>query len=142
MMAAELRLPRAKACQACHRLAILTSMSDSSAATLPIIEKAYGNYKQLALINAKLEKAHRYGLGVSTEQSVLSLLELLFMAQHAPKAHKGAYLLKAQAQLDTLRLKLRLYLELKLANETKLFQMQADLQEVGRMLGGSLKANS
>ncbi len=91
-------------------------------------------------MNAKLEKAHRYGLGVSAEQSVLSLLELLLMAQHAPKTHKGTYLLKAQAQLDTLRLKLRLYMELKLANETKLFQMQADIQETGRMLGGWLKS--
>ena len=115
-------------------------MSDSSAATLPIIEKTYSVYKQLVSINSKMEKAHRYGLGSSSEQSVLSLLELLFMAQHAPKPHKGAYLLKAQAQLDTLRLKLRLYLELKLANETKLFQMQADVQEAGRMLGGWLKS--
>jgi hypothetical protein len=116
-------------------------MSDSSAtATLPIIEKTYGVYKQLVSVNTKLEKAHRYSLGTSSEQSVLSLLELLSMAQHAPKPHKGAYLLKAQAQLDTLRLKLRLYLELKLANETKLFQMQADVQEAGRMLGGWLKS--
>lgn len=89
-----------------------------------------------------MEKAHRYGLGVSTEKSVLSLLELLSMAQHAPKAHKAAYLLKSQAQLDILRLKLRLYMELRLANETKLFQLQAELQEVGRMLGGWLKANT
>lgn len=115
-------------------------MSGSTDVTLPIIEKTYGAYKQLAVLNSKLEKPHRYGLGVSTEQSVLVLLELLFMAQHAPKTYKGVYLLKAQAQLDTLRLKFRLYLELKLTNETKIFQMQSDLQEIGRMLGGWLKS--
>lgn len=114
-------------------------MSDAS--TLPIIEKTYTSYKQLAIINSKLEKARRYSLGTSTEQSVLTLLELLFSAQHAPKAQKVAYLLKAQATLDILRLKLRLYLELKLANETKIFQLQADLEETGRMLGGWLKSN-
>jgi hypothetical protein len=114
-------------------------MSDA-AATLPIIEKTYGVYKQLVGLNTKLDKAHRYSLGVNSEQSVLDLLELLFMAQHAPKTHKATYLLKAQAQLDTLRLKLRLYLELKLVNETKIFQAQAELQEVGRMLGGWLKS--
>lgn len=113
----------------------------SDAATLPIIEKTYGSYKQLAILNTKLEKAHRFVLGASAEQSVLALLELLFIASYAPKAQKAAYLLKAQAALDTLRLKLRLYLELKLANETKIFQLQADLQEVGRMLGGWLKSN-
>jgi hypothetical protein len=116
-------------------------MSENSA-TLPIIEKSYQVYKQLSGLNSKLDKTQRYGLGVSSEQSVLSLLELLFMAQHAPKAHKPAYLLKAQAQLDALRLKLRLYLELKLANETKLFQLQADAQEIGRMLGGWLKSTT
>ena len=64
------------------------------------------------------------------------------MAQHAPKTHKGAYLLKYQAQLDILNLELRLYLKLKLANETKIFQLLSELQEVGHMLGGWLRANS
>jgi hypothetical protein len=100
-----------------------------------------GVYKQLVVTNTKLDKAYRYGLGVNSEQSVLGLLDLLFMAQHAPKPHKATYLLKAQAQLDSsLRLKLRLYLELKLVNATKVFQLQADLQEVGRMLGGWLRS--
>lgn len=116
-------------------------MSENSA-TLPIIEKTYQVYKQLVVLNIKLVKSQRYGLGISTEQSALSMLELLFMAQHAPKPHKGAYLLKAQAQLDTLRLKLRMYMELKLANETKIFQLQDELQEAGRMLGGWLKVNT
>lgn len=38
------------------------------------------------------------------------------------------------------RLKLRLFLELKLANETKILQTQAKLEEIGRMLGGWLKS--
>jgi len=37
-------------------------------------------------------------------------------------------------------LKLRLCLELKLANETKIFQAQSALEEIGRMLGGWLKS--
>lgn len=111
-----------------------------SSTTLPIIEKCYKIYKQLVTINLKLDKSYRYGLGMSSEQSILLLLELLFMAQHAPKTHKITHLLKAQSELDVLRLKLRLYLELKLTNETKLFQMQADLEEAGRMLGGWSKS--
>lgn len=87
-----------------------------------------------------MDKTYRYGLGASCEQSILTLIELLFMASHAPKTMKGAYLLKSQASVDILQLKLRLYLELKLANETKLFQLQADLSEAGRMLGGWLKS--
>ncbi len=137
-MASDGRLPLQKACQARHTFVILMSMY--TVATLSIIDKTYAVYKQLTLLNLKLDKAHRYGLGLSCEQSVLTLLDLLSMAAHAPKAHKGAYLLKSQACLDVLRLKLRLYLELGLANETKIFQMQADLEEAGRMLGGWLKS--
>lgn len=114
----------------------------SDTATLPIIEKIYQVYKPLCVINTKVEKAHRYSLGSETERAVLELLELLLNASSAPKVHKGVYLLKAQAKLEVLRLRLRLYLELRLANETKLFQIQADLQEAGRMLGGWLKSVS
>lgn len=108
--------------------------------TLPIIEKTYQIYKTITDINQKVTKAQRYGLGMSAEQTTLTLLEALVTAQHAPKTHKAVYLLKAQTQLDVLRLKIRLYIELKLANETRLFQVQANLQDTGRMLGGWLKS--
>ncbi len=62
------------------------------------------------------------------------------MAKNAPKPIKGGYLLQASAKLETATLKLRLLLELKLANETKIFQIQAQMEEVGRMLGGWLKS--
>ncbi len=91
-------------------------------------------------VNEKLPKHKRYGLGTSTEQTILDLLEQLLMAKHAPKSHKAGFLIRAQAQLETLRLKLRLYLELKLANATRIMQLQAQLQEIGRMLGGWLRS--
>jgi hypothetical protein len=107
---------------------------------LPILNRVYDVYKTLDSINDKLPKHKRYSLGSSTEQTTLSLLEQLLMAKHAPKSHKAGFLVRAQAQLETLRFKLRLYLELKLANETRILQLQAQLQEIGRMLGGWLKS--
>lgn len=67
-------------------------------------------------------------------------MELLIMTKNAPKPIKASYLIKASAQLEIATFKLRLMLELKLANETKIFQAQAILAEIGRMLGGWLKA--
>lgn len=58
----------------------------------------------------------------------------------APKTLKAGYLIKASSKLEISRLKIRLMLELKIVNETKLFQAQAQLDEIGRMLGGWLKA--
>jgi hypothetical protein len=89
----------------------------------------------------KLDKQQRYSIGQSLETSVLTLTENLIMAKNAPKSHKAAYLIKAQAQLEITTLKYRLLLELELANETKLFQIQAKTAEIGRMLGGWLKAS-
>lgn len=112
----------------------------SSVISLPIIDLLYGCFKQLVVLNTKLAKAHRYSLGAETEKSLLGLIEQLLLAGYAPKAHKLVYLNKAQAMLDSLRLRLRLYLELGLANETAIFRLQKSLDEVGRMLGGWVKS--
>lgn len=58
------------------------------------------------------------------------------MAKYAPKATKGTYMLKAQAKIDILKLRLRLMLDLKIADETQLFKNQETLIDIGRMLGG------
>lgn len=87
-----------------------------------------------------LPKRWCYGLGTSIEQSVLDCLSELIMAKNAPKQLKAAYLIKASSHLEVTTLKLRLILEYSLINETKVFQTQASLAEVGRMLGGWLKS--
>ncbi len=89
-----------------------------------------------------MEKRWRYSLGQSLETSVLECLSQLIMAKNAPKPLKSPYLIKASAYLEISTLKLRLFLELKIANETKIFQAQGKISEIGRMLGGWLKSLS
>jgi len=108
--------------------------------SLPIINKTYEVYKSVISINETLTKRWRYSLGLSLENSILDLLENLIMAKNAPKPLKAGYLIKAGAKLEIAMLKLRLMLELKLANETKIFQIQTELEEIGRMLGGWRKS--
>lgn len=79
-------------------------------------------------------------MGLSVENSILELLDLLVMAKNAPKPMKGSYLIKATASLEVSMMKIRLLLEFKLVNETRVFQLQSKLEEVGRMLGGWLKS--
>lgn len=107
---------------------------------LPIINRTYEVYKSAVDINDHLEKRWRYSLGMSLENSILSLLEELIMAKNAPKPLKPAYLIKSSAHLEIATLKLRLFLELKIANETKIFQTQSKLAEIGRMLGGWIRS--
>lgn len=89
-----------------------------------------------------MEKQRRYSIGQSLEKSVLDMLGELIMAKNAPKQMKPAYLIRACGHQETAVLKLRLCLELTLAHETKIFQAQAALEEIGRMLGGWLKSVS
>jgi len=88
------------------------------------------------MMNNSAEKRWRFTLLKNLEDSVLSLLNELIMAKNAPKSLKSAYLIRASSHLETSILKLRLCLELKITNETKIFQIQAKTAEAGRMLGG------
>jgi len=107
---------------------------------LPIINRTYEVYKSIVDINNHLEKRWRYSLGMSLENSVLSLLQELIMAKNAPKPLKSSYLIKASSYLEISVLKLRLFLEMEIANKTKIFQTQSNLAEIGRMLGGWIKS--
>ena len=77
---------------------------------------------------------------MSLENSVLDCMETLVMAKNAPKTLKAGYLIKASSKLEVSTLKLRLLLELRLVNSTKIFQLQTMFDEIGRMLGGWLKS--
>jgi hypothetical protein len=101
--------------------------------SLPIINKSYELYKHFT-------EAYDH-MGKSVEEGILGLMEQLVMAKNAPKTLKTAYLLKASGTLEVLTLKMRLVLELKLMNETRVFQLQSEAQEIGRMLGGWLKSS-
>lgn len=107
---------------------------------LPIINLLYEIYKTVYDINSKLTKKDKFTIGKSIETTVLTLIEHAIIAKNCAKPLKIKYLLRSQSNLEILMMKLRLMHELKLANETRLFQLQANLQEVGRMLGGWLKS--
>lgn len=107
---------------------------------LPIISRTYEVYKSVTDIVTHTEKRFRYSLGASLEKSVLELLEDLIMAKNAPKPNKPLYLIRAQSRQEVALFKLRLFLELEIVNETKIFQTQKKLLEIGRMIGGWLKS--
>jgi len=108
--------------------------------SLPIINKIYEVYKSIVGVNHSLTKRWLYSIGMSLENSALECMENLIMAKNAPKPLKSGYLIRASAKLEVSRLKLRLFLELKLVSETKIFQIQEQTEEIGRMLGGWLKS--
>jgi len=109
--------------------------------SLPIIDKGYEALNQVSDITAHLEKKWRIAIGERLQNTVQNCLEQIIMAKHAPKPLKGPYLIRAISQLEICTLYLRTLLEKKTVNETKIFQLQAVFAEIGRMLGGWLKAS-
>lgn len=91
-------------------------------------------------MNDHADKRWRYSLCISLENTLLQTLEQTIMAKNAPKHLKAQYLIKASSHNEIVIFKLRLFLELKIANETKTFQAQALGAEIGRMLGGWLRS--
>jgi hypothetical protein len=136
MIACEAFLPARKRCQLRQIFGRLVSVSEG----LPILDTCYRLYKQLYSINGTLAKAQYYRIGISTEQTILELIEKLVLGQNAPRLQKRTYLLLASAQLEIVRVKIRLYVELELGNQTRLFQSSAMCNDIGRMLGGWIKS--
>jgi hypothetical protein len=111
-------------------------------APFPVINKTYDLYKLVIDMNAHAEKRWRYSLCMSLETSVLGCIEELIMAKNAPRPMKAPYLIKSSAKLEIIVLKLRLMLELAIANETKIFQAQAMAADIGRQIGGWLHSEN
>ena len=107
---------------------------------LKVILETEKLYRGVFKITEKLPSNRRVVLGRRAEDVLLNLMEYLIMAKSAPKAMKGAYLLKASALTEMIQFYLKIFLEEKLANETTLFQLQAKTVEIGRQIGGWRKS--
>lgn len=107
---------------------------------LSVITRIQELYKKVSVVTEKLPTLKKQTIGKRIENNILQILELLIMAKHAPQAHKAAYLVKATALVEIIQFHLRSLLEQKLANATTLHQLQANVLEIGRMLGGWYKS--
>ncbi|MGH7195881.1 MAG: four helix bundle protein [Candidatus Saccharimonadales bacterium] len=107
---------------------------------LSVISITYEVYKKLIGLNTSLDKKYRHTLGESAVASCSDTLKQLILAKHAPKPIKASYLIQADALAELTALKLRVILELHLANDTNLLKIQARMSEARRMIGGWRKS--
>ena len=105
----------------------------------PVAVAVYKMYMAFSPLVYQFPKVYRYSLGRTIDGSILALLELIFEANSLPRPLREAPLIRANAKCELLKLLNRMCFELKLIESTKYFQISADLQEVGKMLGGWIK---
>ncbi len=91
----------------------------------------------------KFPKSQRHALGSMCSKYLLEILELtLAAAQTSEAKEKSAILRQASVKLDTLKLLIRLCKNCKCITNSSYLQMESQLQEIGRMLGGWSKSIS
>ena len=103
---------------------------------LPIIHKlnvAYVIWQQ-ALTN--FPRSARSTLGCKIDLFLLEMLELLFISASSCKADKLPILEKANTKLDLAKFFLQTAWQSKAIDNKKFIKISAELEEVGKMLGG------
>lgn len=106
---------------------------------IPLIKKLYELYKCAHKSISVFPKHERYSLGEKIEANILEAIELSLFGNAQPKNFKDAYLLKANAKVEVLKILFRLALDNDFINETQYLKTEDILQEAGKMLGGWIK---
>ncbi len=106
----------------------------------PILQKAYDIYRDVYLTIEKMPKKDKYTLGERIQKTILDVIEFLVAASFA-RDDKFLYLNKAAVKLDTLKLFIRLAEEIHALPTKRALDFQEKLQEIGKMLGGWIRAS-
>ena len=105
---------------------------------IPIFTKLYALYRAIAEILPSFPKTQRYTLGQRIEINILDLLELLFTVPFT--TDKLQTLEQMSVKADLLKVLLRLAKDTKAISSGKYIELQTILQEIGKMLGGWIRA--
>ncbi|KKU16990.1 MAG: hypothetical protein UX25_C0019G0003 [Candidatus Woesebacteria bacterium GW2011_GWC2_45_9] len=105
---------------------------------IPIFTKLYALYSAIAETLPSFPKTQRYSLGERLERIMLDILELLFFVPLSP--NKLETLQAMSVKVDLLKVLLRLAKDTQSISEGRYLNLQEMLQEIGKMLGGWIRA--
>ncbi len=109
---------------------------------IPVFQKTYDLYKSFYLIILDFPKKDRYTIGQRLENTILALLEDIITASQLSKSEKVPTLQKASIKLDILKVLIRCCKDLKILDNKKYLIFESQVIEIGRMLGGWIKASN
>ena len=107
---------------------------------IPIFKKAYSLYKEFYSLRLSVPKQDRYTLWQKCESLLIDVLEGILFASQQSKAEKLPTLEKTSVKLNFLRVCIRLMKDVKAIDTKKYILIEANLDEIGRMLGGWMKS--
>lgn len=104
----------------------------------PIFSKTYDLLAWLLPVTIKFPRQHRFVLAAALQREALHFHELLIEAVHQEQPESTLRL--ADAELDKLRIHLRLCLDLKLIRPGQFEHAARMTTEIGRLMGGWLRS--
>lgn len=107
---------------------------------IPIFKKSYDLYKDFYTIRLSVPKQDRYTLWQKCESLLIEVLEGILFASQQSKLEKLPTLEKTSVKLNFLRVCIRLMKDVKAIDVKKYVIIEANLDEIGRMLGGWIKS--
>ena len=107
---------------------------------MPIFKKTYDLYKTFYAYRLSVPKQDRYTIWQKCEGLLLEVLEAILLASQQFKSEKVPTLENASVKLNLLRVFIRLMKDVKALDPKKYVIIEANLDEIGRMLGGWLKS--
>lgn len=108
---------------------------------IPIFKVTYELYKSFYTHRKHIAKQDKFTIWQRSESVVLEVLEGILWASQLPKKDKLPVLERVSIRLNFLRVFLRLMKDLKVLDNKKYISFQQTIDEIGKMLGGWIKAS-
>lgn len=106
----------------------------------PILKHTIDLYKQFYEYSKSFPKKDQYMLGRRCEDYILHFMELILIAVGSPKEQKLKTLENANAKFDVIKMFFRIAREFKIIDNKKYLTIEAQAQEIGKMLGGWMRS--
>ena len=107
---------------------------------IPIFKKTYDLYRVFYSYRASVPKQDRYTIWQKCEELLFEVLEGILYASQTAKAEKLPFLERTSMKLNFLRVFVRLMKDIKAIDSKKYIATEANLDEIGRMLGGWIRS--
>jgi len=107
---------------------------------IPILKKSYDLYKEFYNLRLTVPKQDRYTLWQKCESMLVEILQGLLYASQQSKIEKLPTLEKTSVKLNFLKICIRLTKDVKAINPKTYIILEANLDEIGKMLGGWIKS--
>lgn len=107
---------------------------------IPIFKKSYELYKTFHEIRRTVPKQDRFTVFERCENILLDVIENILKASQTSKQKKLEILEKASVNLNLLRMFVRLLKDIRTIDNKKYIIFEANIDEIGRMLGGWIKS--